>query len=183
MKKMETREEGSQQLLKPSKLVVFSWNSFSYLLTALTQFVSSHCSETWSDRHQILVVDRPDCKPEHQGTYKAKQMVWTWSADDFKKPSDQRRRRLWNHLPVRHHELMLTHCFGEFDLDVDKNWNKWIVRIAFPETHYDETHTFHEKRDSPPPPLSPSVNCDWGQIIVQDDDDDDDNDHEEDTEK
>jgi hypothetical protein len=161
---------------------VFNWTSFSYLLTTLTQFITWRCSTTWLDMHEIVVVDRPDCKPEHRGTVQEKQIVWTWRADDLKKRSDQRRRRVWRVFPPRDHELRLRRFFGEFDLDVDQHWAAWIVRLSFPETLDHPTHTFHEKRDSPPSARDWS-SCHLSDDSDDDDDDDDDNDDDDDDEE
>jgi hypothetical protein len=151
---METETER----VKEPPWTVFSRDLLGYLLTVLSQFFSSHCSMTWLDFHNIHVVDRPDCKPEHRGTDLEKMIVWIWSAEDMKKPFERKRPRKRKRLPPRDHEQMLHRAFGDFVLDVDKHWTAWTIRISFPENDEDIIHTFCEKREPtpPPPPLPPS---------------------------
>lgn len=151
-------EETQKTPLPPAKrqrvYSLFNWNSFSYLMTNLTNFISLYCStEKWMDHHKVEVMDRPYTRPKHRKTVREKMIVWTWSADDFNKPAEQMRPDQWKHLPPRNHEKMLTDYFSEFDLEVDKDWSKWTVRISIPENLDDELHWFNEHRNPPPDQL------------------------------
>lgn len=130
--------------VKSPKLDRFNWTALSHLFKVMAEFLTFHCSWKRLDGHRIKIVDRLDCKPEDRGTHVEKQVVWTWRSDDFRKPVNQRSRT--RKLRPRNHELLLRRGFCEFDLDVEKNWVEWTVRISIPESEFDEKHHFRDLR-------------------------------------
>lgn len=133
---------------------LIKWNGFSYLLEVLGDFCIRHCSWARLDRCRFRIVDRPDCPLRWKGTVREKQVVMTWFSDDFSKPWDMRSQT--KKLSLRDHEALLRSCFCEFNLDVDKNWREWTVRISIPYEMDEETHVFRDRRGPPPSwPLPP----------------------------
>lgn len=128
----------------------FKWGQLSHLINVICSFCVHHCSSELDDRSRFFIGDGIILKQEHTTTFRRFEVgiLWFWNADDlcFEETTLDTRVSMAFSKP-RDHEKLLRDWFSEFNLDVDKYWDGWLVRISCQKVPLNQKHVFRDNRE------------------------------------